>query len=91
MKKVIIGHRGVGKTELLKRHQSYFSNVTHLDLDLEIEKTSGQSIATIFSNFGENYFRKLEIDTFNKLSSHHVNYVISLDNLLKVSISSFLK
>ena len=78
MKKVIIGHRGVGKTELLKRHSNYFSNVTHADLDLEIEKASGKSIATIFAKHGEEYFRKLEIETFNELASQYQNYVISL-------------
>ena len=38
MKRVLIGHRGVGKTALLERHQTYFPDIEHFDLDQEIEK-----------------------------------------------------
>ncbi len=78
MKKVIVGHRGVGKTKLLKRHSIYFSGIPHFDLDLEIEKATGQSISTIFLNQGEQHFRDLENQTLNDLVMKHSEFVISL-------------
>ncbi len=78
MKKVIVGHRGVGKTNLLSRHAIYFPDVIHFDLDLEIEKSVGQSIQDIFTTQGEKYFRDLEQKTFKTLTQAHTKYVISL-------------
>lgn len=78
MKKVIVGHRGVGKTNLLKRHSTYFPDIPHFDLDLEIEKKTGQLVAAIFLNHGELYFRKLENQTFKDLVLQHSKFVISL-------------
>jgi shikimate kinase len=45
----LIGHRGVGKTALLKRPEILFSrreDVILSDLDFEIEKRAGRSIAS---------------------------------------------
>jgi shikimate kinase len=47
----MIGHRGVGKTALLKRLEILFSrreDVMLSDLDFEIENRAGRSIASIF-------------------------------------------
>ncbi len=44
MRRVFIGHRGVGKTSLLRRHQGYFPDVAHFDLDAEIEKSQQHQI-----------------------------------------------
>ncbi|OFZ31708.1 MAG: hypothetical protein A2622_03800 [Bdellovibrionales bacterium RIFCSPHIGHO2_01_FULL_40_29] len=78
MKRVLIGHRGVGKSTLLKRHQEYFPDVLHFDLDLEVEKSVGLSIDDVFKNYGEAYFRKQELETVEKLFRAHPNFVISL-------------
>ena len=48
MKKVFIGHRGVGKTNLLVRHSKYFLDIQHFDLDAEIEKLENKTISEIF-------------------------------------------
>ena len=67
MKRIFFGHRGVGKTELLKRHQSYFPDVDHYDLDQEIANHAAQSVSEFFANHGEAEFRKLEAQIFNKI------------------------
>ena len=82
MKKVIIGHRGVGKTEFLKRHASYLDEtgtlVRHFDLDHEIETQLATTIEEIFSKKGESYFRQQESIIFKKLIDENKDFVISL-------------
>lgn len=56
----LIGHRGVGKTSLLKRLQTYFPEDVFFDLDHVIEKHLGLSVSEIFSQKGEKYFRQQE-------------------------------
>ncbi len=77
MKKVFIGHRGVGKTELLKRHQSYFPKIQHFDLDQVIAETEKQSVSEIFTTRGEDYFRQLEKKYFNQVIQNE-SFVLSL-------------
>lgn len=66
-----VGHRGVGKTSLLKRIQSYYHEksceLQVLDLDFEIEKRTGRSIADIFSKDGEASFRRIEGEVLQAL------------------------
>lgn len=82
MKKVIIGHRGVGKSAFLKRHQTYLSQmgqtVPHFDLDQQIELFSHDTVQNIFQTKGEAYFRDLEAQVFKKLTEENKSYVISL-------------
>lgn len=77
MKKVFIGHRGVGKTELLKRHQSYFPNIQHFDLDQVIAAGEKQSVSDLFVDHGEQHFRRLEEKYFKQVIQHE-NFVLSL-------------
>ena len=72
MKRVaLIGHRGVGKSSLLKRIEFYYHNqgksVLCLDLDREIEKRMGQPIRQIFELAGEAAFRDYEKKTFAEI------------------------
>lgn len=92
MKKVIIGHRGVGKTSFLKRHESYLKQagqiVPHFDLDQQIELDQKDTILNIYKNKGEKYFREVEAQIFSKLISENTNYVISLGagfNMARIS------
>lgn len=78
LKRVLIGHRGVGKTQLLKRHQEYVQNIQHFDLDLEIEKMTDTKISDYFLKRGEADFRKTEKSVFNKLISENTEFVISV-------------
>ena len=78
MKKVFIGHRGVGKTSLLKRHMNYFSETKHFDLDKEIEKVTKSTIAEYFQKYGEVSFRNIEAEIFKEISKNNFDYVVSL-------------
>lgn len=62
----IVGHRGTGKTELLKRLGFYLrdQDVELLDLDSLIENKIGKTIREMFLENGENYFRELERQVF---------------------------
>lgn len=66
---VIIGQRGVGKTQLLKRIHRYTesSKVPCFDLDQEIEKRAKKTIREIFEKEGEASFRDLEKKIFHEI------------------------
>jgi shikimate kinase len=64
---LLIGHRGVGKTSLLKRWKQYEPHQLYFDLDSEIEKNTGLSIDEIFSQKGEAAFREIEKKTLNRI------------------------
>ncbi|MBC7742435.1 MAG: hypothetical protein H7061_09570 [Bdellovibrionaceae bacterium] len=78
MKRIFIGHRGSGKSSLLHRHQIYFSDIPHFDLDREIETATGLSISEIFSKQGEARFRELEISTYEALTNSNFSYAIAV-------------
>ena len=63
---ILIGHRGAGKTSLLRRIQSYVPHATTVDLDEVIEKAEGP-INDIFSRQGEKKFRELEKKYFEQI------------------------
>ncbi len=65
----LVGHRGVGKTSLAKRLLEYFPDVLVVDLDAEIEQSENQSVTEIFSQYGEDYFRNLEIKNLKRLQA----------------------
>ena len=82
MKMILIGARGVGKTSLLQRLQIYLHSVGHshtraFDLDREIERAMGLSVAEIFAKYGEEAFREFEISRFRDLTSGD-DYVMAL-------------
>ncbi|MBY0470883.1 hypothetical protein K2X30_06900 [bacterium] len=68
---LLIGHRGAGKTSFLKRVQFYFGQASRpvqvWDLDEEIVKRSGKSVALIFEQEGEPSFRAWEEKVFKQL------------------------
>jgi shikimate kinase len=79
MKWVIIGHRGTGKSSLLERMaQNQIFTGPYLDLDKEIEYQTGHTVEDIFRIEGEDAFRKIEIETFEKLNEHNEDYVIAV-------------
>lgn len=59
-KVALIGHRGVGKTQLLERLRVYFPQFQYFDLDAVIAKNTSKPIKKIFEQFGEDYFRNKE-------------------------------
>lgn len=62
----LIGHRGVGKTSLLRRIQKYRPDAIVFCLDERIEEIHGP-ISAIFKEKGEAAFRKIEKDVFINL------------------------
>ncbi len=68
MRSVLIGHRGVGKSSLLKRIEYYYREagreLVAFDLDAEISRRSGESASEIFQSKGEIEFRRLEQEAF---------------------------
>jgi shikimate kinase len=58
----LIGFMGSGKTTLGKSVSEYLG-LSFVDLDNEIEKYIGMPIPSIFSKYGEAYFRVLERET----------------------------
>ncbi|WP_413289843.1 shikimate kinase [Bdellovibrio sp. HCB337] len=70
---VIIGQRGVGKTQLLKRIHRYTESAKTpcFDLDQEIERRSKKSVRAIFENEGEEAFREIEKRVFHEIILAH--------------------
>jgi shikimate kinase len=52
----LVGLMGAGKTTIGRRLAEHFG-LPFVDADEEIEKAAGQSVADIFTQFGEDYFR----------------------------------
>lgn len=77
MKRILIGQRGVGKTSFLNRHQIYFPDIIHYDLDAEIEKETQKKISEIFNEAGEIVFREYELNIFKRLIQQD-SFVISV-------------
>lgn len=66
---VLIGMPGCGKTTigmLLSR----ISGMEFIDIDKEIEKSSGMTIEQIFSEYGEEHFRSLEAAETARAGNH---------------------
>lgn len=57
----LVGLPGSGKTKVGRLLADFFA-VPHIDTDLEVEKSSGQAISTIFAEEGEAAFRAREAD-----------------------------
>lgn len=69
---VLTGFMGTGKTSVAKQ-LSKMLGMKVVDMDTEIEKTQGISINDIFARFGEPYFRDVETEMAQNLStSEHV-------------------
>ena len=63
----LIGHRGTGKSQLLRRLKSSDPTIECVDLDSEIESATQMTIPEIFRSRGEAYFRSLEIEMLRKI------------------------
>ena len=58
---ILIGMPGSGKTTI-GEEISLISGKKFIDVDQSIEEKSGMEIAEIFKNYGESYFRQLELE-----------------------------
>lgn len=65
--RLIMGHRGVGKTSLLGRLETYFPEHVFLDLDEEVSKFCEKTIELLFLEEKEMGFRALEQKTLHRI------------------------
>ena len=72
---ILIGFMGTGKTSVSSK-LSKMLNIKKIDTDELIELQENMTIDKIFSNYGENYFRKCETKALMQLSDEK-NIVIS--------------
>ena len=72
----LIGLMGSGKS-IIGKNLSNLYKINYFDTDMEIEKLEGKSIDSIFTNYGERYFRNLEEKICLKILKNE-NCVISL-------------
>lgn len=63
---VLVGMMGVGKTSV-GHALAKLLDFAHVDSDVEIEKAANRSIAEIFAEFGEPYFRDGEVRVMERL------------------------
>ena len=77
MKKfIIVGMPGCGKSTMAKYLCSQTS-LTFYDLDREIENKERKKIKEIFSDKGENYFRKVESIVLKKIIKEKENFILA--------------
>jgi shikimate kinase len=65
----LIGFMGSGKSTAGNKLASLLG-WSFLDLDSEVERRAGKTISEIFSQNGEDFFRKLETEVLRDLKSH---------------------
>lgn len=77
MKILLLGYMGSGKSTISKKlaHDLGFS---FFDLDQLIEKNENASIANIFDDKGEIYFRKVESKILREFVTNNSNFVLAL-------------
>ena len=63
---VLIGFMGCGKSSVA-RELSTLLNIPAVDLDAEIERIANKTIAQIFAQDGEDFFRNLETQTLREV------------------------
>jgi shikimate 5-dehydrogenase/shikimate kinase len=64
---ILIGHRGAGKSHFLENLSKANHVFNIVSLDQKIVEKYKKSIESIFLNEGEEFFRQLEIQTFNEI------------------------
>lgn len=74
---ILMGFMGSGKT-CIGRRLSYHLRKCFIDVDNYIEKNQQRTVAEIFQEEGESYFRQLETDCLKELLRTKGSYIISL-------------
>ncbi|ANW95310.1 shikimate kinase [Wenyingzhuangia fucanilytica] len=77
MKLVLLGYMGCGKSAI-SNALSNSLNLKRIDLDDYIEEKEGKTIADIFTERGEIYFRKLETACLQELLDSNEEFILSL-------------
>lgn len=88
----LVGHRGVGKSTLLKQLQSKLAHFSLFDLDNEVAAQVGLDLSTFFTQFGEPQFRKAELLALQQiLNTHLTDTIVALGAGFKLSEFQFPK
>lgn len=72
-----IGMMGCGKTTVGKELSRFLPEYSFVDIDEEIEKSTGKKISEIFLRYGEHHFRMLESEEIKRVCEKQ-NQIISL-------------
>jgi XRE family aerobic/anaerobic benzoate catabolism transcriptional regulator len=72
----LVGLRGGGKSTLGKLLASE-RHVPFIELDREIERLSGATLSEIFEMFGQERFRQMEREAFEKVLEQHDKFVLA--------------
>lgn len=64
----LIGFMGAGKTTLGRALEAHLPGWRYIDLDEEVERRAGLSVAEIFSTLGEEHFRLMEREALADLA-----------------------
>jgi shikimate kinase len=100
MKIFLVGMPGSGKSTLGKEVAKSLG-IPFIDLDHEIENKEGKTIPEIFTEQGEEHFRKLESSTLKRQSQEHESFVMAtgggapcfhagMEVIMKAGISIYL-
>ena len=81
VKLLLVGHRGVGKSSLLKNLKANFSNenILFLSLDEFIEEKAACKISELFKERGEPGFRQIEEECLLDLVTSNEKYSVVID------------
>ena len=77
MQIILLGYMGSGKSSVGKKLAKKL-NVDFIDLDSYIEEREGCSIAALFAEKGEIYFRKVEHQALEELVKSKTKYVLAV-------------
>jgi shikimate kinase len=96
----IIGFMGSGKSTAGKKLSAVLG-WSFMDLDKKIEENTGKTISEIFSQHGEDYFRKIEAEILRNPKSHSDTvistgggtpcYNDNMDYMLETGLTIYLK
>ena len=72
---ILIGMMGCGKTTAAKNLSKLLKDYCLVDIDEEIEKSTGKKISEIFLKYGEPHFRELELHKIRQFAKNSAQII----------------